>query len=397
MATVSAAERRAGRLEPSTVAVLLERLAEDGHALLEGALDPAQLDAMALRLDAHAAHAALDPERLIRDCGEGQHFGHIQLGLPRDETVTAGLLSNPFIEQLAEAALGQGAFLGFFNGNTCLPDSGRQGLHSDAQWTWQTEQDARAAGQAWPHAPTQVVFQFGVRDITPDNGAAEIWPGSNQDVRWCTGDQSSLEVQQDTEQVEHSTGEAGRFAHVVVARREEGAGPERLLMPKGAIALRDPRMWHNGTNNESKLPRHMLALIYSTACLHPETGNHPDRHDRLVNFNPTALMFSERAKPSMQAGTNSSSFNVSKPIQWVGGDVDHFGNAKADNVPDSDHNGRAEHKGGPWDSGHPRVRYWCPDASTLSEVAAARQAEHGDVPEWVWGIASRCSGASARL
>ena len=63
--------------------------------------------------------------------------------LPRDETVTADLLSNPFIEQLAEAALGPNCFLGFFNGNTCLPNSGTQGLHSDAQWTWQTEEDAR--------------------------------------------------------------------------------------------------------------------------------------------------------------------------------------------------------------------------------------------------------------
>ena len=62
------------------------------------------------------------------------------------------------------------------------------------------------------------------------------------DERWATGDQSSLAVQQDTEQVEHSTGAAGRFAHVVDVRRETNP-PSRLLMPKGAIALRDPRMW----------------------------------------------------------------------------------------------------------------------------------------------------------
>jgi hypothetical protein len=53
-------------------------------------------------------------------------------------------------------------------------------------------------------------------------------------------------------------------------------------------------MQHSG----SDLPRHMLALIYSAACLHPETGDHPDRFDRLVNFNPTRLVFSERCKPS---------------------------------------------------------------------------------------------------
>eukprot|EP01048_Picozoa_sp_COSAG05_P019224 COSAG05_NODE_2960_length_2462_cov_3.174778_1_plen_84_part_00 len=61
--------------------------------------------------------------------------------------------------------------------------------------------------------------------------------------------------------------------------------------------------------------------------------------------------------------------------------------AAADNFPDSAHNSRAEHKGGSWESAHPRVRYWRPDASTLAEVAAERQAKHGDVPAWVWDIA----------
>ena len=105
MVTVSSAERAAGRLEPSTVKAVIAALTRDGHALLHGALDPGQLDSWAVTLDADAAAAALDPERLTRDRGEGQPFGHIQLGLPRDQTVTANLLSNPFIEQLTEAAI----------------------------------------------------------------------------------------------------------------------------------------------------------------------------------------------------------------------------------------------------------------------------------------------------
>ena len=239
MVMVTEAERAAGRLTEATVERLLAELTANGHALLEGALATQDLDAMAERMDADAAHAALDPERLIRDRGEGQPFGHIQLGLPRDETVTADLLSNPFIEQLAVAALGEGAFLGFFNGNTCLPNSGVQGLHSDAQWTWQTEEAAAAAGRGPPRR----------RSSSSSSASATSWrrtarrrSGSNMDERWATGDQSSLAVQQDTEQVEHSTGAAGRFAHVVDARRETDP-PSRLLMPKGAIALRDPRMW----------------------------------------------------------------------------------------------------------------------------------------------------------
>ena len=73
-------------LPPIPHSLLLAELTANGHALLEGALATQDLDAMAERMDADAAHAALDPERLIRDRGEGQPFGHIQLGLPRDET-----------------------------------------------------------------------------------------------------------------------------------------------------------------------------------------------------------------------------------------------------------------------------------------------------------------------
>ena len=76
------------------------------------------------------------------------------------------------------------------------------------------------------------------------------------------------------------------------------------------------------------------------------------------------------------------------------------GNAVLDDVPDSDHNGKAEHKGS-YDSAHPRVRYWRPDASTLLAKAQARQKEYGDVPEWVWGIAKKTAalakGGEARL
>ena len=73
----------------------------------------------------------------------------------------------------------------------------------------------------------------------------------------------------------------------------------------------------------------MLALIFSHRSLHPATGDHPDRFDRLVNFNPTRLVFSERCR----AASVDTGFAVSKPIEWIEGDVDHFGNAAADDFP----------------------------------------------------------------
>ena len=59
-------------------------------------------------------------------------------------------------------------------------------------------------------------------------------------------------------------------------------------------------------------------------------------------------------------------------------------------VQDSDHNGKAEHKGpGDWGSAHPRVRFWKPEPAELLPLAEKRQAERGDVPSWVWPIARK--------
>ena len=116
------------------VATLLAEFEQHGHATLLNAFPTAVLERLAPQLDADAARLRLDEPRMIADRGEG-HSLHHQLGVPREAPwITRELMSNPLLEQIAATLLGPGTFLAFCNGNTCMPGSGRQGLHSDSQW-----------------------------------------------------------------------------------------------------------------------------------------------------------------------------------------------------------------------------------------------------------------------
>ena len=42
------------------------------------------------------------------------------------------------------------------------------------------------------------------------------------------------------------------------------APPVLNTLPKGAASFRDLRLWHKGTPNTGALPRHMLAICYSS-------------------------------------------------------------------------------------------------------------------------------------
>ena len=79
------------------------------------------------------------------------------------------------------AVLGD-AYLTFYNGNTALPGSVPQLLHSDVAWRYTSAEEAHAAGESWPPAPERVSFNVSCGDVTPHGGATEIWPGSQRDT-----------------------------------------------------------------------------------------------------------------------------------------------------------------------------------------------------------------------
>ena len=147
-------------------------------------------------------------------------------------------MANPFVCQVTRAVLGRGAFNNTLTGNTSVPGSGLQPVHVDD-------------GQLWPnlsvaHPPARLVVNVPLSETTEENGAIELWPGSHLDTRMVIG--NNIRVPE-----EH------------VDARRAVRGPLRGCTGKGAVLIRDMRLWHRGTANRSAAPRFMIAMIHSVA------------------------------------------------------------------------------------------------------------------------------------
>ena len=87
-----------------------------------------------------------------------------------------------------------------------------QGLHVDTQGDW----------------GMKLAVNFSVDDITPENGATEVWPKTHRN----------------TIKPEESLQAEGAHKELVERMRNTpGSGPTQLAIPKGAVCLRDLRVW----------------------------------------------------------------------------------------------------------------------------------------------------------
>jgi hypothetical protein len=274
------------------------------------------LDHLAVRLDFDAAHQVTS-EQKYAERGVFGH-GHLQMGLPRCAPwVAEEVVANPIMEQCAAAILGP-CFLGFYNGNTNTPQSDQaQPMHADGDWVWKTEAEAAAAGRSWPPPATGVVMNFGVDDITEADGT-EVWPGSHIDVRvpgraTRTGEQrgglgTGLTLEE-------------QYPEVVEDRRATNS-PVRSTIPKGAVAIRDVRLWHRGMPSEGQLPRHMIALVYTAQYLHPDASDDDDvasaaRAPGYKSFNPASLVFSESCRAAFDRPQAELASLVDRNVTFV--------------------------------------------------------------------------------
>jgi len=242
MITPSENERLEGRFEESTLAKAMEEFSTVGYVVVENLISKESCERL--------SQAVVEDAERIRDAGEktmhekhtGQ--GHLQLGLPRNAPyVRADLLANPLIECIVASILGENAWLGFYNGNVNLPGSVNQPLHFDRPYGWRTEGAARAAGENWPPRTITLSCSVALVDITVENGATEIYPGSHHETEvasWPLGERLS------------------NHPELI----EKWGPPGRMAIPAGGICFRDPRMWHRGVANTSDVIRPMIGLTY---------------------------------------------------------------------------------------------------------------------------------------
>jgi ectoine hydroxylase-related dioxygenase (phytanoyl-CoA dioxygenase family) len=372
---VTPQEQRAGALEPGKLARLLGRWNEDGVVVLENVLPHAVLDTIAPQLDLAAAHyVASDKghERgpqggFVRDSGRAGL--QICSGLPRQSPwVFHELVSNPILEQIAQSILGAEVFIRYYNCNSSCPGSGAQMIHQDTTGhAWGSRAEAAAVGEAYPHRTTRIFVNFGVDAMTPQNGSTQIWPGTHmldeesEPMPVATGWYHEAEPG-----TARSTWTKGRFQDnpefaARVDRQRRARAPIQLIVPKGAVVVRDNRCWHAGRPNTTAHPRHMFGLGYSTT----RDTSESQRFTGDQNGKPK-LMFAANAQQAFRTEISR------RMVGFVeSGPVDHFGNTPDETSPSP---------GG-------RATFWLPEGKVpvrgkaeerwVLEVAAGKSLQRG--------------------
>jgi hypothetical protein len=232
--TPTAAERAAGRFDGAALQRAVTALQTDGFVAINDVVDHTHLDRLRERMSED-----LEKIRAMPVVPHNFVWGNIQQNPPPDADLVFGdVVANPFVCQVTRALLGSGAFNECLTGNTNVPGSGLQPVHVDE-------------GQLWPnlgaaHPPARLVVNVALSETTEENGAIELWPGTHLDTLMAIG--NNIRVPE-----EH------------VAARRAVRGPLLGATSKGAVLIRDMRLWHRGTPNHSAAPRFMIAMIHSVA------------------------------------------------------------------------------------------------------------------------------------
>ena len=235
----SAEEIVQGRLSDANCKRFLSGMHRDGCVVLTNVVDPKHLDAI---------HSFLEKDALTELKKKGHHtnFGveNIQQGPPlTSKYFFNDVYLNKLLFHGITLYLGHDSKWNFVSGNTALPNaSKRQPPHSDAMFTH-------------PACPFYVVANIPTVDVTPENGATEIWLGGTQ--RYAYDDQ----VPHDNE------GTTMINPDVVESRKKSSPGCQPSLS-KGSILVRDLRVWHAGMPNKSDEFRGMIALGFSSSWWH---------------------------------------------------------------------------------------------------------------------------------
>jgi len=212
-----------------------------GAAIIEDAVDASICDELC------AAMLATLPEAAKGKPAENTP-GHVQHNPPlRAEHLHPEVFANPAAMEIIRTILGRGVTMTLYTGNTMLGGTTQmQPVHWDE-------------GQLWPALDTpapahSLTINLPLVDVTVENGAIEVWPGSHLDVR--SGGRPSIHVPEEW-----------------LAERAS----VRVPTTKGSILLRDGRMWHRGTSNSTPDPRPMIAVVYAAWWYRPlPIDFHPD-------------------------------------------------------------------------------------------------------------------------
>lgn len=211
----------------------VEALHRDGLVVLKNGVDPAHLDKINERMvpDAKKLFARETTHRNF-----GAHTGNIQQEpIFEPDYVFEDVVANPWATSIVECMLGPNPQLRFYSANTAFKATGRQPPHIDIDFDF-------------PKVPFGFCINMNLVETSPENGATEVWLGSHVDT--------------DNKVLDHTQGPLMTQIHQDLQRaRRKISPPIQPSLPKGAVIIRDFRLWHAGMPNKTDEPRVMLVTI----------------------------------------------------------------------------------------------------------------------------------------
>lgn len=235
--SVSPKEIAADKLTPTHLSHAATALREEGYVVLENVISHDHLDILHVKMEE-------DLQTLLTARKLPHNFlrGHLQQDPPPFAPyVFRDIVSNPLVIQVSKEVLGAGLYNSFYSGNTNMPGTKAQPVHVDTGQLW--------SGLKVAHPAASLVINFAPMDVTEENGSIELWPGSHLDT--------SMSVDSPTIKIPDE----------LLEERRKFAPPIRGNTKKGSMLLRDIRLWHGGTPNESDRPRPMVAMIHNVRWL----------------------------------------------------------------------------------------------------------------------------------
>jgi len=233
----SSQELKNERLNDEHFKQAVKTILEDGFVILNNVIEHDHLDALREKM-MEDTQVLLDAERWG---GAGSVPGHLQqMPPPKAPYVFRDIIANPFVAQVAKGILGDGVYLRDYTSNTNTPRSGgesSQPLHRDI------------SRELWPgldvvHPPYTLAVNICLIEVTEERGAIELWPGTHTLLMG-----------------------GGQITAKEEAIRRQEVPPVRGCTPKGALLIRDKRIWHRGMPNRSDQVRHMLGLMHNAMWL----------------------------------------------------------------------------------------------------------------------------------
>ena len=235
---ISEDDRVAGRLTGAALQTAVDALRTDGFVVLNDVVHPAHLDILHERIIRD-----LDALKARPDTPYNWNAGNLQQDPPPfPPYLFDDVLLNPFAISVTSAVLGPRIKNVMYGGNTALPSDQRQPVHADVGHLWPLEV------LEGPHPAAQLVVNVLTVDVSPENGATELWPGTHRELGVGVGD--DIKISPDT-----------------LEARRAIRPPIQPTFRRGSMLIRDIRLWHAGMPNRTTEPRPMIAMIHSCPWL----------------------------------------------------------------------------------------------------------------------------------